>query len=225
MVLTGRGKKAFIPPLPGSQVSLCHWQASPHPKPFSVSHKSKRQWYFFPQVQHLQFSPSLKKFPVLPPAQPRSNVLSMTSTFLIVMLTSTTQLLNVGQVPWLLWASAGMTPLPLHKGNLLHNNDNCFSMHLCNCETFESGLVYTRCKSGRKKLITCGSVYLITPNPGLAISLLYFCFLFLNKPAVKKCKKAEYKTGLKWLLAAHNDLNDLLRALFSCPNKSQEIQN
>lgn len=56
-------------------------------------------------------------------------------------------------------------------------------MHLCNCEALESGLVYSRCKSGRKKFITCGSVYLITHNPGLAISLLYFCFLFLNKPA------------------------------------------
>lgn len=58
-------------------------------------------------------------------------------------------------------------------------------MHLCNWEAFESGLVYTRCKSGRKKFITCGSVYLITHNPGPAISSLYFCFLFLNKPAVR----------------------------------------
>lgn len=180
MVLTGRGKKAFIPPLPGSQVSLCHWQASPHPKPFSVSHKSKRQWYFFPQVQHLQFSPSLKKFPVLPPAQPRSNVLSMTSTFLIVMLTSTTQLLNVGQVPWLLWASAGMTPLPLHKGNLLHNNDNCFSMHLCNCETFESGLVYTRCKSGRKKINHMWQCVLNHSQSWAGYFLALFLFSFLK---------------------------------------------
>lgn len=36
-----------------------------------------------------------------------------------------------------------------------------------------------------KKFITCGSVYLIAHNPGLAISLLYFCFLLLNKPAVR----------------------------------------
>lgn len=86
------------------------------------------------------------------------------------------------------WASAGMTPHGglCTKGIYLHNNDNCFSVHLCNCETFESGLVYTRCTSGRKKkFITCGSVYLIAHNPGLAISLLYFCFLLLNKPAVR----------------------------------------
>lgn len=53
-------------------------------------------------------------------------------------------------------------------------------MDLCNNETFEFGLVYTQCKSGRKKFITHGSVYLITYDPGLAISLLYSGFVFFS---------------------------------------------
>jgi len=61
----------------------------------------------------------------------------------------------------------------------VHSNGHHSCMDLLNHETFESALVYTQHKSGRK-LITCGSVYLITYNPGLAISLLYSIFVFFS---------------------------------------------
>lgn len=60
------------------------------------------------------------------------------------------------------------------------SDDNRSLMDLFNYGTFESALVYTQRKSGRKKLITCGSVHLITYDPGLAISLLYSIFVFFS---------------------------------------------
>lgn len=59
-------------------------------------------------------------------------------------------------------------------------------MDLCNYETFESGLVYIQCKSGRKKFITCQCVLNHLQSwTSYFLALLYFCFLFLNKPAIR----------------------------------------
>lgn len=59
-------------------------------------------------------------------------------------------------------------------------------MDLCNYGTFESGLVYTHCKSGRKKnhhMWQCALNHLQSWT-SYFLALLYFCFLFLNKPAI-----------------------------------------
>lgn len=65
------------------------------PKLFSVSHKenkAKRLRFFFRPVWQPHFLPSLKKLPCLTPAQGSEDVLSMTTTFPVVMLTSIIQI-------------------------------------------------------------------------------------------------------------------------------------